>query len=244
MMLGALVNASLNPLGLEVRRRPAKGTPWDRQFAEWIAAAQRQNRDPNDVADEKWGDVRHLIDKYYGPHLRPDATVLELGPGSGRITRHLIDRCGRLVLVDASDFVIKWITDYLVSKGKQHFVALKVSDCRLRPVADASVDFIVSDGVFHHLDIEDFHRYAIAFRRVLAPGGALAFNFVNLMAPEGYALFRAHAERSDKRDVFRWHHPEMVECVFRQAGFDAIELHHERVRAGDFVTYVSGRRPR
>ena len=237
-MLGRLVNATLNPFGLEMRRIE-RARPWDSSFASWIAKAQEQGRDPNDIADETWGDVRHLIDKYYLPHLSPDKTVLELGPGSGRITRHLVNRCSELKVVDFSDFVIQWITDYLKSKQKHNFRAFKINDCLLTPIADASIDVIVSDGVFHHIDLEDFHRYLVSFNRVLVPGGALALNFVNLMAPEGYERFRVHAEGSNERDAFRWHHPEAVSLLFRNLGFERIEVHRERVLAGDFVTYVT-----
>jgi SAM-dependent methyltransferase len=242
-MLGRLVNATLHPLGLEMRRLATTTKLWDHSFLDWIAKAREQHRDPNDVADETWGDVRPLIDKYYGPHLAPDKTVLELGPGSGRITRHLIDRCDKLIVVDFSDFVIGWITNYLTGKQKHNFTAIKVTDCHLTPIADASIDLVVSDGVFHHIDIEDFHRYVVAFMRVLVPDGALALNFVNIMAPEGYAFFRANAERSDNRDAFRWHHPETVSLLFRNVGFERVEVHNERVLAGDFVSYITCRKP-
>jgi cyclopropane fatty-acyl-phospholipid synthase-like methyltransferase len=227
-----------------MRRTAKRGEkPWDSSFSDWIAKAQAQGRDPNDVADETWGDVRHLIDKYYGPHLSPESTVLELGPGSGRITRHIIHRCKKLILVDYSDFVIKWVTDYFTTKQKRNFTGITVTDCRLRSIADASVHLIVSDGVFHHIDVEDFYRYAVAFKRVLVPGSAVAVNFVNITSIEGFAFFRNNADGSDKRDLFRWYHPETVSMLFRNLGFEQIELHNERVRAGDFVTYITCRKP-
>jgi hypothetical protein len=136
-MLGRLVNAALRPLGFEMRRMATTAKSWDHSFQEWIAKAQEQHRDPNDVADETWGNVRPLIDQYYAPHLAPDKTVLELGPGSGRITRHLIDRCDKLIVVEYSDFVIEWTTDYLTAKQRRNFTAIKVSDCHLTPIADA-----------------------------------------------------------------------------------------------------------
>jgi cyclopropane fatty-acyl-phospholipid synthase-like methyltransferase len=243
-MLGNLANAILNPFGFEIRRQAPVEKPWDRHFSSWIADARAERRDPNDVADESWGDVRHLIEKHYGPHLSSEKTVLELGPGSGRITRHIIDRCHRLVLVDFSDFVAQWMREYLTSLQKTNFTVVKVNDCHLRPIGDASIDAIIADGIFHHIDVEDFHRYAAAFRRVLVPGGVLTLNFVNIMAQEGYEFFRSNAERSDDRDIFRWHHPDTVAALFRNLGFEQISITHERVRAGDFVSFLSCIKPR
>jgi SAM-dependent methyltransferase len=216
---------------------------WDDQFLEWIAEAEQQDRDPNDIADARWGDVRHLIERYYLPYLRPEAVVLELGPGTGRVTRHIVDRCGRLILVDFSEVVVNWIGCYLTSKGKRNFTAIHIRDCRLDPIPDESIHLAIADGVFHHIDLEDIHRYLAAFKRVLVPGAPLVINFVNLTAPEGYAKFRLHADRTDTRDVFRWHHPEVMELLFERLGFERIEFHHERVLAGDFVCYVTARKP-
>jgi SAM-dependent methyltransferase len=102
---------------------------------------------------------------------------------------------------------------------------------------------VYADGVFHHIDTEDFHRFLSAFLRVLKPGGHVAVNFVSLLAPEGYARFRAHADSCDQRDVFRWHHPEVVRLLCEKLGFIEIELTRERVKAGDFVWYLTCRKP-
>lgn len=243
-MFRTRVSRALDIFGFEVRRRrPAGPRPWDKQFMTWVEEARHQDRDVNDVADERWGDVRHLIGKYYLPHIRENATVLELGPGTGRITRHIIDRCGQVILVDFSQVVIDWIGGYLRAKGHSNFATHRVDDCHLRTIADASVDVAISDGVFHHIDLEDVHRYLSAFKRVLVPGGIVVVNFVNIMAAEGYRKFRIHADARDDRDVFRWHHPAAVAQLCGGLGFVQVELGQERVLAGDFVCYSTCRKP-
>ena len=243
-MISRLVNSVLAPLGVQVKRcgSAASKRPWDGEFLRWIADAERQNRDVNDVADERWGDVRHLIAKYYLPHIKPDTTVLELGPGTGRITRHTVGKCGKLIIVDFSETVIGWITRYLINLGRRNFTTFLVADCRLQPIPDSTVDLAMADGVVHHLDPEDLHRYLTAFHRVLVPGGLAVFNFVNLMAPEGYAKFRSFADSSNMRDGFRWYHPEIVRFLCERAGFANVNIQEERVLTGDFVCYVTCRR--
>jgi len=55
-MFRTRVNRALDILGLEIRRwRPAGSTlkPWDKQFLTWVEKARQQDRDVNDVADER-----------------------------------------------------------------------------------------------------------------------------------------------------------------------------------------------
>ena len=216
---------------------------FDDGFLAWIAQAAAEGRDPNDIADARWGDVRHLVDKHYLPRIGPDAVVLELGPGTGRVTRHIFDRCGRLVLADHSAVVVDWMTRYLTAKGKRDFQALLIDDCRLAAVEDLSVDTTIADGVFHHLNTEDIHRFLAAFRRVLRPGGYVVVNFVSLLDPDGYVRFRANADASDDPDLFRWQHPETIRLLAQNLSFEDIELTQESVKAGAFVCYLSCRKP-
>ena len=217
--------------------------PWDDEFRAWIAQAEAEGRDPNDVADARWGAITHLIDKHYLPHMTTESVVLELGPGTGRVTRHILDRCGRLIVADYSAVVIEWMKRYLEARGKREFEALVIDDARLAPIPDASVDLVIADGVFHHVSTEDFHRFLSSFRRVLTPRGRVVVNFVSLLDPDGYARFRAHADSTDDPDIFRWHHPEVVALLCQNLGFQDIELTQERVKAGNFVWYLSCRNP-
>lgn len=71
----------------------------------------------------------------------------------------------------------------------------------------------------------------------------MVVNSVNVMAAEGYGKFRAHADAKDNRDIFRWHHPAAVALLCRELGVVQVELGDERVRARNFVCYVTCRKP-
>src|SRR5262245_54718903 len=82
----------------------------DEGFAGYYAAAQELGKDLNEYLEEDlaWGDCYHLLEPTTFPYLRPDAVVLELGAGSGRWSRHIVERlpAGTLFLVDNSPWKV------------------------------------------------------------------------------------------------------------------------------------------
>ena len=119
-----------------------------------------------------------------------------------------------------------------------HYIQKEKSAMKTTVTSGRLIDF----GAFGTVDLEDFHRYFVEFKRVLVPGGVVVVNFVNFMAPEGHAKFRRHAETTNHPDVFRWHHPNAIEALCNRLQFEQVELTPERVKAGDFVCYVSSRK--
>ena len=92
--------------------------PWDADFKKWIAEARESGQDPNDIGDEAWQSdpLKLALERHYLPHINANSVVLELGPGSGRATRHVISRCREMILVDYSHFVCEWLESYLAAK--------------------------------------------------------------------------------------------------------------------------------
>ena len=138
---------------------------------------QRSDSDPNDTGDAEWGS--DLLDEglrdHYLPLLSPEAVIVELGPGSGRLSRHLIGRCRELVAVDNSRYVCKWMRGYLEGKGR--FRVHRISGPRLPLLGDATADAVVAHDVFEHLDLDETYWFLSEFARVLHPGGKCSFNF-------------------------------------------------------------------
>jgi hypothetical protein len=127
--LAAAAHALLRPFAVKVVRRTTTDSepkPWDRKFATWISEARARRIDPNDLGDAAWADDRleESLVRHYLPVVHHDATVLELGPGTGRLTRHLIGRCRELILADYSRLVCEWLPGYLDSKGTFRIVHL------------------------------------------------------------------------------------------------------------------------
>ena len=193
--------------------------PWDESFRTWIADAKRQGLDPNDVGDQRWGDARIGAEAQYLPLMNADSVVLELGPGSGRYTRHFMPRCKEMVLVDYSKFVCAWMEEYFQGKGK--FRVVYAHDYALQAVGDSSIDTVIANGVFEHIYLEGFYHYLVTFRRVMKPGARGCFNFNNILSEGGFQHFRDKLPQAmGKRSIFRFYHPQTVEKLCREAGLE------------------------
>lgn len=237
-LLGRLVNAVLQPLHIRLVRidpweakvaaRVAAGSgperPWDREFARWLVEAEALGTDPNDLGDAAWHDdpLHEALEKYYLPHVTRDSTVLELGPGTGRVTRHVIHRCRKMVLVDYSRLVCAWLRKYLDGKGA--FEVHRIAGPSLEMIATDSIDVILANGVFEHVDLDDMYRFFEEFHRVLKAGGVVAFNFDNIMSPEGVEWFRKSRGPAGARCIFRFHHPDVVHRLADLAGFRVLGI--------------------
>ena len=153
--------------------------------------------------------------------LGPESIVCELGPGTGRLSRHIVGHCGKLIGVDNSAFVCKWLPGYLSGRGVFEVHQLQGQSI---PLQDESVDRAVSHGVVEHLDFDELFWFLSEFHRVLRPDGCVLFNFVDPTTAEGVDLFLRTALPGE-RSIFRLHHPAMIQRLAELAGFQASISH-------------------
>jgi len=96
--------------------------------------------------------------------LAASSTVLEVGAGTGKLTRVLVDEFAHVVAVEPDPHMRSWFAALCPS------AALLAGAAEALPVAAASVDAVFVAEAFHWFD----HHLAVAeFARVLRPGGAL-----------------------------------------------------------------------
>lgn len=216
----AVVNRVLARANLELT--PVRTTVWDRYFKKWVADAKASGRDPNDVGDIEWENdaLADGLRDFYLPRATSESIVVELGPGSGRLTRHLVGRVRQLTVVDYSPAVTKWLTGYLAGRGP-HEVKL-ISRPGLPWIASQSVDVAFAHGVVEHFDQEVLVAFLADLERVLRPGGEFVFTFNDLSSGEAKAyLIREGGDVKPNR--FRFYEPAAVERLGRMFGFD-VEL--------------------
>jgi SAM-dependent methyltransferase len=223
-------------LGTAVVSLKENDKPWDETFSRWISVARAKGGDPNDFGDQEWGDPTLALERFYYPHLASDKTLLELGPGTGRHTRHFIGRCAKIILVDYSKKVVQWLNEYM--QGKGDFEIFHVTDCSLSPVADHSVDVVFANGVFEHLYPEQFYLYLLSFYRILKPGGALVLNFDNFVSPGGFKWFKEWIPPNGGRGIFRFYHPDTVRQMCEDVGFRGVSIYTDETR----MAYLQCRR--
>ena len=132
--------------------------------------------------DAKWGidygpvARRQVIDKLSRALGRPPgrfARALEVGAGTGYFTLNLA-RAGILEHAVATDVSAGMLAQLEASAGR---LGVEVGTARCEaaalPFPDASFDLVFGHAVLHHLP--DLERAFAEFRRVLRPGGTLAF---------------------------------------------------------------------
>lgn len=218
-----LTNALLRRVGVQLVRAEGAQKPWDEAFADWIAKAKASGVDPNEVGDREWhgraveGASRHLF-----PRITPQSVVLELGPGTGRYTRHVLPRCREMILVDYSALVCDWLREYL--RGKGQFRVHHIAKPTLADVADGTVDLVFANGVFEHIDPDETDVFLQEFHRVLKPGGGVWFNFNTFMSPGGLRWFQQEAVEPGDRRLFRFYHPELLKRMAEMRGFSRVNV--------------------
>jgi ubiquinone/menaquinone biosynthesis C-methylase UbiE len=217
---------------------PLDRSPWDPHFDQWIKSAVAHGVDPNDVGDEAWANdsLADAIQDLYLSYVPAGATVLELGPGTGRLTRHLITRARKLELVDNSKFVIKWMTTYLA--GKIEFRTHLVERPLFPSVPDDSVDTVVAHGVFEHLDFDETFSFLVEFYRVLKPGGYVSYNYDTLHSSGGAEWFLRKL-KPGKRCIFRFYTPEFMARIAQIAKFEVVQS----ISSDDRLAHIVLRKP-
>jgi ubiquinone/menaquinone biosynthesis C-methylase UbiE len=120
-----------------------------------------------------WGDpnthplLRAIRDRFIAPYLSFESVACEIGPGGGRWTRYLLS-FRELYLVD---FHRELLDEFGRNFRAPHLHLIKNSGSDLPGIADRSVDFLFSFGVFVHLDMPIIEKYLSEIRRVLKEHG-------------------------------------------------------------------------
>ncbi len=134
---------------------------WSQDGDEWSQQAEFCG-----VPYETWKD--QLVRTFMVPYLRPESTVLEIGPGHGRwsiLIPHRIPR-GMLHLVDLSASCIEFCKKRLVERPN---VQYHVTDGRSLPLSLGSVDFVWSFDTFVHIEEPELRAYAQGLHKVMKP---------------------------------------------------------------------------
>lgn len=135
---------------------------WSNEGEEWTKHASVFGWEPNE-----WK-IKLINDMMY-KYLKPSYVVLEIGPGAGRWTGHLLKKSKELILADIS---VKCLD---ICKGKfQKESNVKyycINGKGLSFLSNNSVDYIWSYDVFVHINPTDTENYVHEFSRILRPGG-------------------------------------------------------------------------
>jgi SAM-dependent methyltransferase len=141
------------------------------------------------------------------------ATVLELGAGTGKLTRVLLARFDRVVAVEPDEEMGRML-DSLCPEAEVH-----AGSAEAIPLADGSVDAVFAAEAFHWFDGE---RALAEIERVLRPRGALTLMWNVPAGPTEPSIVRLEAlltERAPQRE---------------ELGHDPLDLNASRFSSGEW----------
>jgi SAM-dependent methyltransferase len=151
---------------------------WDARAREdaWFFVDNRlEYRHPD--AERFWAEGERDLDALLGAagvEVAPGDVVVDIGCGLGRLTRMLASRARAVQAIDVSGEMVERARE--LNAHLENVTWLHGNGEDLQPIADASVDAVVSHVVFQHIpDPEVTLGYVREMGRVLRSGGWAAF---------------------------------------------------------------------
>ncbi len=153
----------------------------------------------------EWGDpdtdpqLKVVRDEFLLPRIKPDATVLDIGPGGGRWTRYMLD-AGRVIVVDPFEEILENHAEALPDPKIER--VLNAGD-DFPGIADGAVDFAFCFGVFVHLERAVIEAYLTELHRVLSEDAVAIVQFSDKTKPSAARNlgFSANSPRKMRRSI-------------------------------------------
>jgi hypothetical protein len=117
--------------------------------------------------------LRWVRDHYLLPYVDPRHSAIEIGPGGGRWTRYMLG-FGQLYGIDYHQ---ELLDELARSFRAPHLRLIKNNGTDFPGIADKSIDFLFSFGVFVHLNIDIMESYLGSIRRVLKSTGCAVVQY-------------------------------------------------------------------
>ena len=166
--------------------------------------------------------------------LRDGMSIIDFGCGSGRLAKHLGLTYGRIDYLGID--IVQELLDYAESKSPQHFRYVLSHEMHL-PAPDNTADMLVAFSVFTHLLHEESYIYLREAKRVLRPGGAIVFSF--LESRQNWPIFEHmidQVRRGDKAHLNMFIERPQIEAWASHLGMEIQGYEFGRPHSGDGQT--------
>jgi ubiquinone/menaquinone biosynthesis C-methylase UbiE len=200
--------------------------PWHRVDASGEADRLIQVLEEADLAPG-WAELRQTWLDYSG--VRPGDCVLDVGCGTGVITRNLtqrVGRQGRVVGIDPSTRLIEKALRRAEEEGLKDRIEFRCADGAALPFSDESFDLVVASAVFGH--VPNGMEVLKEMVRVARPGGTvLAFDhdidMIVINAADRDLTRRIVHAYCDRYFTSGWAGRELY-AMFREAALEEIQV--------------------
>jgi SAM-dependent methyltransferase len=162
-------------------------------------------------------------------HIHPGMQILELGCGTGYLTKKLAGTGASVTAIDISPDLLKVARAECVDSN----VNFMIENAYAMAFPDESFDSVTGSSVLHHLDVP---RALAEIWRVLRPGGTLYFTEPNLLNPQIAlqkkipALKRRMGDSPDETAFFRWQLRNKLRAVgFKNIRIECFDFLHPQI---------------
>ncbi len=202
---------------------------WDRYAEYWAGdfGAEFPNLGDEWTAEVGDSDFVQMIEKeVFDRYLGERHTILEIGPGGGRITASLL-KYGpkRLIACDVAGQMLDLIQQRFASDGRVETQKLTLGR-GLAEVPKDIADAIVSLEVFVHIDPHDIWEYVNSFWDVMRPGAIGLIHHSDTSTRQGFERFLADhpycINRQKPWSAFSVMSPEIFARMIEHRGFEPV----------------------
>lgn len=162
------------------------GEFWDEYSRRWDEEVRP--RIEGTLLGEEWArpERTHFVyDRFAAPFLSESARVIEIGPGGGKFSRLLVERCAELILVDVSREMLRRANQACGGRARE----VIAGDCSIAEIESDSIDLVFSYDVFIHLESEEVFRYFAEVNRVLRPDGIFSVHTSSFESRLGFLSY-------------------------------------------------------
>lgn len=178
-----------------------------------------------------------LLLEMYG--LKPDSFVVDIGCGSGRLTKRL--RAFRDIRYHGTDIVKDLLNYAKETAGRKDFKFSLVDGLKI-PEADGVADIVCFFSVVTHLSHEQSYVYLEEAKRVLKPGGIIICSFLEFTTKLGQEIFTHNIDTIKAGQELPHPNVHINPCDFFSWA-DRLDMEKVRYKSGDeqFIQVKDGR---
>ncbi len=201
---------------------------WDTRFSDRYAHLGDEWNDDR-TRDRKRDEFYFQV--YAERFLKPEMTVLEVGPGGGKWSVRLARRVKKLIVLDVAEEMLRRTRQRMEAEGIGNVEYVLASGKDFLPVADSSVDFFFSYDVFVHIALEDTFLYTKEIARVLTDHGCGACHYAVNSVPNAWMRIE-HTNEGYRRNPhssgqYYYFSPDALIRMYEHFGLFTHEYHVE-----------------